>query len=118
MSHWDSCNAIERHPDKVSGAWIFENTRLPVATLFEALKNSPAIDQFLDDFEGVTRQQVVAVLDHEINSLEQHFAQDILKEAAADRQNRTAQAPFCRLRDQRRGGRKPDPARTARTTFT
>ena len=73
MSHWDSCNAIERRPDKVSGAWIFENTRLPVATLFEALKNSPAIDQFLDDFEGVTRQQVVAVLDHEINSLEQHF---------------------------------------------
>ena len=61
MSHWDSCNAIERRPDKVSGAWIFENTRLPVATLFEALKNSPAIDQFLDDFEGVTRQQVLAV---------------------------------------------------------
>ena len=73
MSHWDNCNAIERRPDKVSGAWIFENTRLPVATLFEALKNSPAIDQFLDDFEGVTLQQVVAVLDHEINSLEQHF---------------------------------------------
>ena len=73
MSHWDSCNAIERRPDKVSGAWIFENTRLPVATLFEALKNSLAIDQFLDDFEGVTRQQVIAVLDHEINSLEQHF---------------------------------------------
>ena len=73
MSHWDSCNTIERRPDKVSGAWIFENTRLPVATLFEALKNSLAIDQFLDDFEGVTRQQVVAVLDHEINSLEQHF---------------------------------------------
>ena len=40
MSHWDSCNAIERRPDKVSGAWIFENTRLPVATLFEVLKNS------------------------------------------------------------------------------
>ena len=28
MSHWDSCNAIDRRPDKVSGAWIFENTRL------------------------------------------------------------------------------------------
>ena len=73
MSHWDHCDAIERRPNKVSGAWIFENTRLPVATLFEALKKSPTIDQFLDDFEGVTRQQVVAVLDHEINSLEQHF---------------------------------------------
>ena len=40
MSHWDSCNAIERRPDKVSGAWIFENIRLPVATLFEALKTA------------------------------------------------------------------------------
>ena len=73
MSHWDSCNAIDRRPDKVSGAWIFENTRLSVATLFEALKTSPAIDPFLDDSESVTPQQVVAVLDREINSLEQHF---------------------------------------------
>ena len=70
MSHWDHCDAIERRPDKVSGAWILKNTRLPVATLFEALKKSPTIDQFLDDFEGVTRQQVVAVLDHQIHSLE------------------------------------------------
>ena len=76
MSHWESCDAIERHPEKVSGAWIFKNTRLPVATLFEALRKSPAIDQFLDDFEGVTRQQVDAVLDHQIQSLEQHFADE------------------------------------------
>ena len=73
MSHWEHCDAIERHPEKVSGAWIFKNTRLPVATLFEALKKSTTIDQFLDDFEGVTRQQVDAVLDHLIQNLEQHF---------------------------------------------
>ena len=73
MSHWEHCDAIERRPEKVSGAWIFKNTRLPVATLFEALKQNSTIDQFLDDFEGVTRQQVVAVLDHQIQSLEQHL---------------------------------------------
>ena len=73
MSHWEHCDAIERHPEKMSGAWIFKNTRLPVATLFEALRKSPAIDQFLGDFEGVTRQQVDTVLDHQIQSLEQHF---------------------------------------------
>ena len=73
MNHWEHCDAIERRPDKVSGAWIFKNTRLPVATLFEALKKSTTIDQFLDDFEGVTRQQVDAVLDHQIQSLEQYF---------------------------------------------
>ena len=73
MSHWEHCDAIERHPEKVNGPWIFKNARLPVATLFEALRKCPAIDQFLDDFEGVTRQQVDAVLDHQIQSLEQHF---------------------------------------------
>ena len=73
MSHWEHCDAIERHPQKVSGAWIFKNTRLTVATLFEALKQNSTIDQFLDDFEGVTRQHVDAVLNHQIQSLEQHF---------------------------------------------
>ena len=40
MSHWDSCNAIERHPDKVSGAWIFENTRLPQSPRFSKLSKT------------------------------------------------------------------------------
>lgn len=73
MSNWEDCDAIERRPDKVSGAWIFKDTRLPVVTLFETLKKSPDIDQFLDDFEGVTREQIEAVLNHQILSLEQHF---------------------------------------------
>jgi len=74
MSHWDSCDAIERRPDKVSGAWIFKDTWLPVASLFDALKDSPTIDEFIDDFGAVTREQIEAVLDHEIRSLEKHFA--------------------------------------------
>ena len=89
MSHWDDCDAVERHPDKVNGAWIYENTRLPVATLFEALKKSPTIDQFLEDFEGVTRQQVVAVLDHQIHSLEQHFEDEY---TAGQQRPQTAQS--------------------------
>ena len=40
MSHWDDCDAIERHP-RVSGAWVFKDTRLPVTALFTALKDSP-----------------------------------------------------------------------------
>ena len=76
MSHWDSCDAIERRPDKVSGAWIFKDTRLPVASLFDALKDSPTIDEFIDDFGAVTREQIEAVLDHEIRSLEKHFADE------------------------------------------
>lgn len=76
MSHWDSCDAIERRPDKVSGAWTFKDTRLPVASLFDALKDSLTIDEFIDDFGAVTREQIEAVLDHEIRSLEKHFADE------------------------------------------
>ena len=62
MSHWDSCDAIERHSDKVSGAWIFKGTRLPVASLFDAFKDSPTIDEFIRDFGAVTREQIEAVV--------------------------------------------------------
>jgi uncharacterized protein (DUF433 family) len=57
---------VERHPGKVNGALIFCGTRVPVAALFENLKDGASIDQFLDWFPGVTRAQVEALLDHEI----------------------------------------------------
>ena len=76
MSHWDSCDAIERRPDKVSGAWVFKNTRLPVVSLFDAIKDSPTIDEFIDDFGAVTREQIEAILDHEIQSLARHFVDE------------------------------------------
>jgi uncharacterized protein (DUF433 family) len=57
---------VERHPHKASGALIFRGTRVPVAALFENLKDGASIDQFLDWFPGVTRAQVEALLDHEM----------------------------------------------------
>ena len=38
MANWESCPGVERHPLKVSGAWVFEGTRVPVPALFESLK--------------------------------------------------------------------------------
>ena len=35
MASWNTCPAIEQDPDKVSGAWVFRGTRVPVAALFE-----------------------------------------------------------------------------------
>ena len=87
MSHWDSCDAIERRPDKVSGAWIFKDTRLPVASLFDAFKDSPTIDEFIDDFRAVTREHIEAILDHEIQSLEKHFADE---DTAVQQRSKTA----------------------------
>jgi uncharacterized protein (DUF433 family) len=61
--------AVERHPDKVSGALVFRGTRVSVATFFENLKDGASIDEFLDWFPGVTRAQVEALLDHEMTVL-------------------------------------------------
>jgi uncharacterized protein (DUF433 family) len=52
----------------VSGAWVFRGTRVPVATLFENLRDGATVDEFLAWFPGVTRAQVEAVLDAEAQS--------------------------------------------------
>ena len=62
---------LERSPDKVSGAWVFRGTRVPVAALFENLKDGASLDQFLEWFPGVTRTQVDALLDYELMVLNQ-----------------------------------------------
>ena len=61
--------AIERNSAKVSGEWLFRDTRVPISTLFENFKDGVSIDQFLEWFPGVKREQVIAVLDHEIEEL-------------------------------------------------
>jgi len=60
---------VERIPGKVSGAWVFKNTRVPVRALFENLEDGARVDDFLEWFPGVTRNQVEAVLHHAEQSL-------------------------------------------------
>ncbi len=69
MLDWNICNAVERIADKVSGDWVFKNTRVPVKALFENLEDGASINEFLEWFPGVTRQQVEAVLEHAEQSL-------------------------------------------------
>ncbi len=69
MPDWSDCPSIERSPEKVGGAWVFKGTRVPVAALFENLKDGASLDEFLEWFPGVTRNQVEAVLEHEARSL-------------------------------------------------
>ena len=59
---WNGCNAVESRADKVSGAFVFAGTRIPVATLFENLKAGATIDEFLEWFPGAHRDQIEAVL--------------------------------------------------------
>jgi uncharacterized protein (DUF433 family) len=64
MLDWSQCSEVERTPAKVSGAWVFKGTRVPVKALFENLEDGARVGDFLEWFPGVTRQQVQAVLEH------------------------------------------------------
>ena len=46
MLDWSNCSAVERVPGKVSGAWLFKGTRVPVAALFENLEGGALLPQF------------------------------------------------------------------------
>lgn len=70
MIDWSQCPAVERIPEKVSGAWLFKNTRVPVKALFENLEGGATVNEFLEWFPGVERAQVEAVLEHAQRSLE------------------------------------------------
>jgi uncharacterized protein (DUF433 family) len=54
---------IERDPEKLSGVPVFAGTRVPVQTLFDCLEEGENLDDFLDQFPTVTRQQAVLVLE-------------------------------------------------------
>ena len=69
MLDWSDCAVVERAPGKVSGAWVFKGTRVPVKALFENLEDGARVDDFLEWFPGVTREQVEAVLRHAEQSL-------------------------------------------------
>jgi len=64
MMNWSACAAVERDPKRVSGAWVFRGTRVPVAALFENLEDGVAVDEFVQLFPGVTLEQVRSALEH------------------------------------------------------
>jgi uncharacterized protein (DUF433 family) len=67
---WSQCSAVESVPGRVSGAWVFRGTRMPVSAVFENLEDGVTIDELVDLYDGLTREQVKAVLDFAARSLE------------------------------------------------
>ena len=61
---WAGCAAVERDPQRVSGAWVFRGTRIPVAALFENLEDGVSLAEFVELFPGVTEKQARLVLEH------------------------------------------------------
>jgi uncharacterized protein (DUF433 family) len=65
---WSQCDAVESIPGKRSGAWVFRGTRTPVSLVFECLEDM-SVDELIDEY-GVTREQVRAVLQFVVLSLD------------------------------------------------
>ena len=69
MTNWNTCPAVERTPGKVSGAWVFAGTRIPLSALYENLAGGATVEEFVAWFPGVDVKQVRAVLEHEVQAL-------------------------------------------------
>jgi len=67
---WSQCPAVESIPGKVSGAWVFKETRMPVQTVFANLEAGAKIDDLVEWFDGLTREEVVAVIQFVVRSLD------------------------------------------------
>jgi len=68
MKEGTECPYVERVAGKVSGSWLFTGTRVPVTALFENLEDGATVDEFLEWFPGVKREQVEAVLEFAASS--------------------------------------------------
>ena len=66
---WSQCPAVESVPGKVSGAWVFKDTRMPVSIVFENLEAGATIDEIMEWFH-LTREQIVAVLEFTARTLD------------------------------------------------
>jgi len=67
---WSQCAAVESVPGKVSGAWVFRGTRIPVSAVFENLEDGLTLNEVVALYDGLTREQVKAVLEFTAQSLE------------------------------------------------
>jgi uncharacterized protein (DUF433 family) len=62
MLDWSNCPVLESVPGKVSGAWVFRGTRVPVSAILRNLKHLN-LDQVVEEYPSVHREQVEALLD-------------------------------------------------------
>lgn len=67
---WSQCAAVESVPGKMSGAWVLKGTRMPVSAIFENIEAGASIDDIMEWFEGLDRDQVKAVIAFAASSLD------------------------------------------------
>jgi uncharacterized protein (DUF433 family) len=65
---WSECPTVESVPGRLSGAWVFRDTRLPVSTVFENLEAGATINEIIEWFD-IPKEQVIEVLQFAARSL-------------------------------------------------
>ena len=70
MLDWSKCTAVESVPGKLSGAWVFRGTRVPVSAVFENLEDGLTINEIVQMFDGLSKELVVTVLEFAAQSLD------------------------------------------------
>lgn len=66
---WSQCPAVESVPDRLSGAWVLKNTRMPVAAIFRNLEAGSDIAEIVEQFQ-VSSEQIQEVLEFAASSLD------------------------------------------------
>ena len=64
---------IERDPEKLGGTPVFFGTRVPIKNLFDCLEGGDSLDEFLDQFPTVTREQALRVLEASKKTLLENY---------------------------------------------
>ena len=67
---WSQCAVVESVPGKVSGAWVLKGTRMPVTAIFENLEAGASIDEIMEWYDGLDREQVESVIEFAARSLD------------------------------------------------
>lgn len=66
---WSQCLALESVPGRLSGAWVFRDTRMPVSAVFENLEAGATIDEIAEWFH-IPKEQISEVLEFVARSLD------------------------------------------------
>jgi uncharacterized protein (DUF433 family) len=67
---WAQCPAVESVPGKVSGAWVLKGTRMPVSAIFENLEAGASLNDIMQWYDGLDREQIKAVIEFAVRSLD------------------------------------------------
>lgn len=66
-------DVLSSDPEIVSGAVVFKGTRVPVDALFENMADGMSVEEFVENFPTVEREQVEAVLQLLTEEIKRHF---------------------------------------------